>query len=242
LCRAPRRSQLAKPPLNGVRQFFSDPFAAMDFLVVLLDVVVLVASDAMGAAGGSTKALRTVRLVRLVRLAKIARLAKAVRAAKKPKPLLPWKLPIKYARPRPLQMTTTCHLVTVLIRLVEADRCFRLRQAVSAVYGTEAPWRRRYAEAVALARSAQSPAVAAVPLGGIEETLVAADSGARPSVKTALAGLRPDAQRGESSRELLLQVQWHLQRKRLRSPPCAPARSNDTPSLSPVRSSTNTWK
>ena len=77
MCRAPRRSQLAKPPLNGVRQFFSDPFAAMDFLVVLLDVVVLVASDAMGAAGGSTKALRTVRLVRLVRLAKIARLAKA---------------------------------------------------------------------------------------------------------------------------------------------------------------------
>jgi hypothetical protein len=119
--------------VNSFKLFFTNPFAVIDFIVVMLDVVIMLAAGMMGDMEGSTKALRALRSVRLLRLLKVARLMQSLRDARKPKALPPWKLPQQFCNPPQLKMASLRHLMAVLTRTAEADRCFRLHQAVAMV-------------------------------------------------------------------------------------------------------------
>ncbi|KAH8045852.1 hypothetical protein JL722_14008 [Aureococcus anophagefferens] len=68
--------QLESVPVLHLRTFFGDPFCVVDFIVVLIDVVLLagaVGSNLSGAEGFA-KAVRLVRLVRLVRVVRAGRI------------------------------------------------------------------------------------------------------------------------------------------------------------------------
>jgi hypothetical protein len=80
-------------------EFMKNPFAVMDLIVVLLDVVMMSPSikKAMGPMGSNTKALRIVRLARLARLQRMMRLMKRMREQMMKSTEVPvWRLPQQY--------------------------------------------------------------------------------------------------------------------------------------------------
>jgi hypothetical protein len=101
--------------------FFSNPFSAMDFLVVMLDVVVFFPSirtglaNMMGGTSGGTRALRIIRLARLARLVKVMRLMKKMRDELSKKKEVPaWKLPDKFHNTGVEKLTAMTAMVKVI--------------------------------------------------------------------------------------------------------------------------------
>jgi hypothetical protein len=110
--------------------FFSNPFSAMDFIVVMLDVVVFIPAvkDAMSGLGSGTKALRIVRLARLARLLKVMKLMKKLHdELMKEKDVPVWKLPLKFTNSPREKLLSITQMVLVLNRTNDLSLRFRLR-------------------------------------------------------------------------------------------------------------------
>jgi hypothetical protein len=110
--------------------FFSNPFSAMDFIVVMLDIVVFIPAvkNAMSGMGSGTKALRIVRLARLARLLKVMKLMKKLHdELMKEKDVPVWKLPIKFTQSPKEKLLSMTQMVRVLNRTNDLSLRFRLR-------------------------------------------------------------------------------------------------------------------
>jgi hypothetical protein len=114
--------------------FFSNPFSAMDFLVVSLDVSVMVLKDSMPDTGGGTKALRMIRLARLARLLKVMRLMKKMRdELMKQKEVPVWKLPNKFRKGKKEKFAAMTSMARVMSRTAYLAGQYKLKLVLAEI-------------------------------------------------------------------------------------------------------------
>jgi fumarate reductase subunit C len=105
--------------VNNTLTFFSDPFGVIDFVVVLLDAMMLL--DVLSFLGGDplpTKALRTIRMLRLIRAFRMVKLAMKIRQEmRRPKPALPWTLDERFTHSSLAKLVGLTRMLDVLLRV-----------------------------------------------------------------------------------------------------------------------------
>jgi fumarate reductase subunit C len=102
--------------VNNTKTFFSDPFGVIDFLVVLLDAMMLL--NILSFLGGETKALRAIRMLRLVRAFRMVKLAIKIREEmRRPKPTVPWVLNERFVHSSLAKLVGLTRMLDVLLRI-----------------------------------------------------------------------------------------------------------------------------
>jgi hypothetical protein len=96
----------------------SDPFTIIDFVVVMLDLIVMVSPDLLSWMGGGTKGLRSIRMLRLVRSFRMIKLAIRIRdELRKPKPVAPWTLSDKFVHSPKAKLQSLTAILGVLLHI-----------------------------------------------------------------------------------------------------------------------------
>lgn len=108
-----------------------DPFPTLDFWIVVVDILAIIATQALGASpevnvGTLARMGRMLRMVRLVRLARAARVMKKVVDLSAPVELDEWQLPKRYETTGDIQMRTMLQTVDILREITKITRDFGL--------------------------------------------------------------------------------------------------------------------
>jgi hypothetical protein len=101
-------------------RFFTNPYCVIDFIIVMLDVVSLMATSLPDSIGDNVLILRIVRLIRLARLLKVMRIMKKLRDEMlKKKEVPPWVLPSKFKHAPQEMLDSMTGMVTVTRKMAD---------------------------------------------------------------------------------------------------------------------------
>jgi hypothetical protein len=115
-------------------EFFANPYSTTDFIVQLLDIIVIFAGGLLGSLSGNTKILRMLRMARLARLLKVMRLMKKMRDEMLRQKEVPvWKLPEAYRTAIKEKLLAMTVMTKVVSRATELARSFKLRAFLEAL-------------------------------------------------------------------------------------------------------------
>ena len=102
--------------VGNLKTFFYDPFWVIDFVVVMLDLLML--SGLASSLGGQTKALRTIRMLRLIRAFRMVKLAIKIREEmRRPKAVTAWSLQDRFVHSSKARINGLTGMLDVLLRI-----------------------------------------------------------------------------------------------------------------------------
>jgi inositol 1,4,5-triphosphate receptor type 3 len=119
--------------VGDMKEFFTDMYATVDFVVVLLDIVSFSLGTLLGAAGGFGPVLRAVRFIKLMRVLKAARVLKALRDELRGKSFVEYKAPLRYTHTSEEKVKTMMAMVTVLMKVSQISNSWRISTFLSKV-------------------------------------------------------------------------------------------------------------
>jgi len=119
--------------VGDLKEFFTDMYATVDFVVVMLDILSFALGSLLGAVGGFGPVLRAVRFIKLLRVLKAARVLKALRDELRGKSFIEYKSPLRYTHTSEEKVKTMMAMVTVLMKVSQITESWRISTFLSKV-------------------------------------------------------------------------------------------------------------